>query len=110
MAAREAKSSEEMTTATSTLKRYLLKANRNLLTIVENYMNDFGSVKQSMKRKHMEHMQNICVWKETANPFKSHKFIQNCVYNLTKAVPSILRNKLDIGEVNEYVINIVSNT
>lgn len=104
MAAREAKSSEEMTTATSTLKRYLLKANRNLLTIVENYMNDFGSVKQSMKRKHMEHMQNICVWKETANPFKSHKFIQNCVYNLTKAVPSILRNKLDIGEVNESVM------
>lgn len=104
MAAREAKSTEAKSEAANGLKRYLLKANRNLLTIVENYMNDFGSVKQSMKRKHLEHMQNICVWKETANPFKSTRFVQNCVYNLTKALPSILQTKPTIGEVNPTVM------
>lgn len=80
------------------LKRYLLKANRNLMMIVEAFMADFDG-QANLQRKLLNHMRNITAWK-TYNK----QYLATCVHDLTKVIPAFMCFSDKIGTFNESVM------
>jgi hypothetical protein len=92
--------------ALNALKRYLMKANRFMLDVINKYIVEFSSMKARDKSRISSFLTNIGSWTSNASDaelmYKSSQFIKNCVHATTKEVPSMLLNSSNsmIGNIN----------
>lgn len=83
--------------ALNVLKRYLMKANRTMLVVINKYIVDFSSMRSRDKNRISSFLANVGSWasigsEDTELMFKSSQFIKNCVHATAKVVPSMLLN------------------
>jgi hypothetical protein len=81
--------------AMNALKRYLMKANKTMLSIIDTYVIEFSSMNKREKTRIGNFLTNIGSWKSQTDAevmFKSSQFIKDCVHTTTKVVPAMLQN------------------
>ncbi len=84
----------DKTDALNALKRYLMRANREMLEIINTNIVGFSSMKKQDKKKISEFLATVGTWRnmdEDLLMYKSTQFIKNCVHSTTKTVPSMLQ-------------------
>lgn len=93
----------DKTDALNSLKRYLMKANRTMLVVINEYIVEFSSMRKRDKNRIVEYLANAGTWKDMNNTelmFKSAQFMKTCIHSVAKMVPSMLRSDMGSGIKN----------
>ena len=87
------------------LKRYLMRANREMLEIINKNIVEFSSMKKQDKKKISEFLASVGTWRNMDDDtlmYKSAQFIKNCVQSTTKTVPSMLQGNGDNSSIGMH--------
>jgi len=93
------------TDALNALKRYLMRANREMLEIINKNIVEFSSMKKQDKKKISEFLATVGTWRnmnEDTLLYKSTQFIKNCVQSTAKTVPSMLQGNGDNSSIGMH--------
>lgn len=91
--------------ALNALKRYLMRANREMLEIINKNIVEFSSMKKQDKKKISEFLASVGTWRNMDDDtlmYKSAQFIKNCVQSTTKTVPSMLQGNGDNSSIGMH--------
>jgi hypothetical protein len=98
----------EPTEALNTLKNYVKKSNRTMLSKIVEFMEEFGKQSSNELDQFHTHLEKIMEWKLKSGEDhddalnQATTYIKNAVYNMIKGWPSILLNNVDFKRVPNH--------